>query len=141
MFNKILVPVDPSETEFAGPAIETAAGLAKQSGGELRLVAVMPVVGGYVTEFLPADFEAQVERQTENKLKDLVAAAGVEAAKTSTTLRIGSVYHEVVDEASEWKADLIVVSSHRPSMATYLIGSNAAKIVRHAPCSVMVVRQ
>ncbi|TPQ46867.1 universal stress protein UspA, partial [Prosthecomicrobium hirschii] len=34
----------------------------------------------------------------------------------------------------------IVVSSHRPSMATYLIGSNAAKIVRHAPCSVMVVR-
>lgn len=141
MFTKILVPVDPSEIEFAAKAVETAGGLARQSGGEVRLVAVMPVVGGYVTEFLPADFETQVERQTEGKLKELAATAGLAADKCSSSIKIGSVYHEVVDEAVSWKADLIVVSSHRPSMATYLIGSNAAKIVRHAPCSVLVVRE
>jgi nucleotide-binding universal stress UspA family protein len=33
-----------------------------------------------------------------------------------------------------------VIGSHRPSMAIYLIGSNAARIVRHAKCSVLVVR-
>jgi nucleotide-binding universal stress UspA family protein len=140
MFSKILVPVDPSEIEFAARAIETAAGLAAQSGGKVRLVAVMPVVGGYVTEFLPADFEVQAEKQAEEKIRQAAASKGL-GPSTELSIRSGSVYHEVVDEASEWGADLIVVSSHRPSMSTYLIGSNAAKIVRHAPCSVLVVRE
>ncbi|MEJ1161683.1 universal stress protein [Prosthecomicrobium sp. N25] len=141
MFNKILVPVDPSEVAFAARALETAAGLAAQSKGTVRVVAVMPIVGGYVTEFLPADFDVQAERQAEDAIRKAVAAGGLDAGRTELSIRTGSVYHEVVDEASEWGADLIVVTSHRPSMSTYLIGSNAAKIVRHAPCSVMVVRE
>ena len=44
-------------------------------------------------------------------------------------------------EAEDWGADLIVVGSHRPTMATYLLGSNAKTIVRHAKCSVLVVRR
>jgi hypothetical protein len=50
------------------------------------------------------------------------------------------VYHEVLAEADAWGADLIIVGSHSPSMGTYLLGSNAQKIVRHANCSVLVVR-
>jgi nucleotide-binding universal stress UspA family protein len=53
---------------------------------------------------------------------------------------MGSVYDDVLQEAEKSAADLIVVGSHRPSMATYLIGSNAVRIVRHAKCSVLVVR-
>ena len=53
---------------------------------------------------------------------------------------MGGVYHDVLQEAEKIGADLIVVGSHRPTMATYLIGSNAAAIVRHAKCSVLVVR-
>jgi nucleotide-binding universal stress UspA family protein len=34
-----------------------------------------------------------------------------------------------------------VVGSHRPTMATYLLGSNAKTIVRHAKCSVLIVRK
>jgi len=45
-----------------------------------------------------------------------------------------------MNRARDWGADLIVVSAHRPSMATYLLGSNAAKIVRHADCTTLVVR-
>lgn len=140
MFKKILVPIDPSEVEFGAKALETGVGLAKQSGGDLRLVAVVPIVGGYVTEFLPPDYQGQVEKQTTERLQDLAKDAGMPAGKATTAIRLGSVYHEVVDEAEAWGADLIVTASHRPTMATYLIGSNAAKIVRHAPCSVMVVR-
>ena len=55
-------------------------------------------------------------------------------------LRLGSVYNEVLKEADSVAADLIVVGSHRPTMSTYLLGSNAATIVRHAKCSVLVVR-
>jgi hypothetical protein len=52
---------------------------------------------------------------------------------------MGAVYNEVLAEAQKMGADLIVVGSHRPGMATYLLGSNASTIVRHAPSSVLVV--
>ena len=48
---------------------------------------------------------------------------------------------ELLREATEWRADLIVVGSHRPVMSDYLLGSNAKTIVRHAQCSVLVVRK
>ena len=41
----------------------------------------------------------------------------------------------------EAEADLVVVGSHRPVMSDYLLGSNAKTIVRHALCSVLVVRE
>ena len=52
----------------------------------------------------------------------------------------GSPSWELLREAERWQPDLIVVGSHRPTTATYLLGSNAATIVRHAKCSVLVVR-
>ena len=60
--------------------------------------------------------------------------------RVSTVVRQGGVYPEVIAEAQSWGADVIVTGSHRPAMSTYLLGSNASAIVRHAPCSVMVVR-
>lgn len=140
MFKKILVPVDPSEAEFAKPAIAAAATLARQVDGDIHLIAVLPVMNGYVTELLPADYEKGLETETETQVRALAVAAGIDPAKLTITLRAGSVYHEVIDEATNWGADAIIVNSHRPQMTTYLLGSNAAKIVRHAPCSVLVLR-
>lgn len=140
MFNKIVVPIDPNEMDFATPALKTAAGLAKESGGQVHLVAVMQPMNGYVTEFLPSDFESKTEQSIRDRMTDLAASVGLGKDQATGVLRFGGVYHEVIEEAKGWDADLIVVSSHRPSMSTYLLGSNAAKIVRHAPCSVMVLR-
>ena len=60
--------------------------------------------------------------------------------RVSTAALSGGVYHELLRDATEWRADLIVVGSHRPVMSDYLLGSNAKTIVRHAQCSVLVVR-
>ena len=60
--------------------------------------------------------------------------------RVSSAVIMGGVYHDVLQEAERIGADLIVVGSHGPTMATYLIGSNAAAIGRHAECSVLVVR-
>jgi nucleotide-binding universal stress UspA family protein len=60
--------------------------------------------------------------------------------RVSTTVRIGGVYPELLAEATEWPADLIVVGAHRRSMATYLLGSTAAALSRHSKCTVMIVR-
>jgi nucleotide-binding universal stress UspA family protein len=53
---------------------------------------------------------------------------------------MGGVYHELLSEAGAWGADIIVVGSHRPVVSDYLLGSNAKTNVRHANCSVLVVR-
>jgi len=140
MFQKILVPIDPNEAEFAGQAVDYAAGLAKQTGAVVRLIGVTPILTGYVTEFLPADYDVVAERDATEKLGVLAATAKAHGATAETVVRLGSVYTEVIEEAKAWGADLIIVSSHRPSMSTYFLGSNAAQIVRHALCSVLVLR-
>lgn len=140
MFKKILVPVDPNEIDFAKPAVTAAAGLAAQGDGEVLLVGVLPVMNGYVSEFLPADFETGFEKETEARIRAIGTEAGLKEGRFSVKLRTGSVYHEVIDESKASAVDVIVVTSHRPQMSTYLLGSNAAKIVRHATCSVLVLR-
>jgi nucleotide-binding universal stress UspA family protein len=75
-----------------------------------------------------------------SELKRLAAPIDLPPAAISTVVRIGAVYPELLSEAEDWGADLIVVGAHKRSMATYLLGSSAAAIVRHAACTVMVVR-
>ncbi len=60
--------------------------------------------------------------------------------RVSSIVRFGSVASEVLAEADDWPADLIALGSHRPGIAAYLLGSHAAAIVRHAQCSVLVIR-
>jgi universal stress protein F len=55
-------------------------------------------------------------------------------------VRAGGVYPEILAEAEACGADLIVIGSHRPAMSTYLLGSNAKTVARHATCSVLIVR-
>ncbi len=53
----------------------------------------------------------------------------------------GTVYEVILDMAEKVEADLIVMASHRPELQDYLLGPNAARVVRHAKCSVLVVRE
>ena len=55
-------------------------------------------------------------------------------------IRFGTVYDEVLAAAKLVEADLIITGSHKPNVSDYLLGSNAARIMRHAECSVLVVR-
>jgi universal stress protein F len=136
MFKKILVPVDLSEEGLMMQAVDVAREFADASRGDLRFVNVQPNMMGAF-----ADFEAQIRRVIRHDLENAAARTGCSPERLSTAVRFGSVYHEVLAEADEWGSDLIIVGSHRPTMAAYLIGSNAKTIVRHAKCSVLVVRQ
>jgi nucleotide-binding universal stress UspA family protein len=141
MFKTILVPVDLAEIETSQPAIDTAVALAEISGGTIRLVYVRSLVPMTYMEFVPPGFSEDQEREAEESVAKVAAAVPLPAERVSATVRLGSVYNEVLQEAEDTGADLIVVGSHRPSMATYLLGSNASTIVRHARSSVLVVRQ
>jgi nucleotide-binding universal stress UspA family protein len=139
MFKTILVPIDLSDTDLAKPAIKTAVTLAG-STGTLRLVNVLPTTPVMLAEYVPADFDTQQRSSAEEALTIIARESGLDAARISTVVRQGGIYHELLEEAERIKADLIVMTSHRPAMRTYFLGSNAGHVVRYAKCSVLVVR-
>ncbi len=140
MFKTILVPVDLGEVEAAKPAIDKAVELARSTAGTVRLIYVRAIVPVTYMEFMPPAFDEAQQGEADAKLAEVAAGVGLPPERISAVVRLGSVYNEVLDEAEKTGADLIVIGSHRPTMATYLLGSNAATIVRHARCSVLVVR-
>lgn len=142
MYKKILVAVDISEADVTQLALEAAVALAKvEQDAQLRLINVQPLVPVAFIDYIPPNFDEEMREATEKDLSALRAKISYPAERISSIVRFGAVYPEVLAEAEEWGADLVVVGSHRPTMATYLLGSNAKTIVRHAKCSVLVVRK
>ena len=140
MFQKILVPVDLADPDFVKPALATAVELAKASNGTIRLINVIPMTPVMLAEYVPADFDAQQRQTSEEALAIVARESGIDASHISSVVRQGGIYHEILEEAHAMKADLIVMTSHRPAMRTYFLGSNAGHVVRYAKCSVLVVR-
>ncbi len=140
MYKRIVLAVDLAEPSTAPKGLAEALELAKAWGGSLRLVNVQPVVPATFMEYVPADFDAEQTKRAMDDLKAVVAKIDLPADRKSFAARAGGIYHELLQEATDWDADLIVVGSHRPVMSDYLLGSNAKTIVRHAQCSVLVVR-
>src|SRR5467141_1197068 len=140
MFKQILVPVDLSDTDLAKPSIETAVSLARASGGKVRLVNVLPMTPVMLAEYVPPDFDAQQRTAAEEGIAALAKQIDLGPGKVSTVVRQGGVYHEILEEAKEMDADLIVMTSHRAGVRTYFLGSHAGHVVRYATCSVLVVR-
>lgn len=140
MYKQILVPVDLADTALAKPAIVTAVSMAKASSGAVRLVNVLPMTPVMLAEYVPPDFEVQQRKLAEEALAIVASECGLDPAHVSWTVRQGGIYHEVLEQAKAIGADLIVMSSHRPAMRTYFLGSNAGHVVRYAKCSVLVVR-
>jgi nucleotide-binding universal stress UspA family protein len=140
MFSSILVPLDLADTDLARPALATAATLSQTSNGKIRLLNVLPMTPVMLAEYVPADFDVQQRQTSEEALAIIARESGVDAPRISSAVRQGGIYHEILEEAATVKADLIVMTSHRPAMRTYFLGSNAGHVVRYAKCSVLVVR-
>jgi nucleotide-binding universal stress UspA family protein len=144
MYKQILVPVDLTDPELAKPALATAMMMVAQSNGTIRLINIMPLTPVMLAEYVPPDFEAQQRKSAEEALAIVAKETGIDPSRVSSAVRQGGVYQEILEEANAMKADLIVMTSHRPqrpAVRTYFLGSNAGHVVRYAKCSVLVVRQ
>lgn len=143
MYRYILVPIDIGSPELNKPALDNALMMAKPASATVRLVNVMPMTPVLLAEYVPPDFEAQQRKTAEEALATLVQETGLEPSRISATVRQGGIYQEILEEANDIHADLIVMTSHRPqrhAVRTYFLGSNAGHVVRYARCSVLVVR-
>ena len=141
MFHRIILAVDLAESVPSPKGLSQALELAQASDGELRLVNVQPLLPATFKEYVPADFDEEQEARARDALDAIAAKIDLPKERLSQAVVSGGVYHELLREATEWRADLIVVGSHRPVMSDYLLGSNAKTIVRHAQCSVLVIRE
>lgn len=140
MFKRILVPVDLAEPDLARPAIEKACALARSADGTIRIIHVLPMTPVMLAEYVPPDFDAQQRKSAEDSMKALTGTCVLGPDRVSGIVRQGGIYHEVIEEAKAMNADLIVMTSHRPDMRSYFLGSNAGHVVRYANCSVLVLR-
>ena len=136
MYKTILVPIDLAHVEQGKPMIDVAKTLADK-GAKIVLVNVVEDVPARVTAVLPVDAHQMIIEHAESELNAMAKLAG---AEVDAVIRDGHPPSEIIDVAKDKGADLIIVASHRPDWHDYLLGSTAARVVRHAQCSVLVVR-
>ena len=136
MFKTILVPIDIGHADNSNHIINIAA----TNGGKDARIILLNVVENipkWVAVELPDDFQEKSFQEAKQQLEALADASDV---KSEVDVRIGHPYQTILDTVKEVGADLIVIASHQPGLQDYLLGSTAAKVVRHARCSVLVVR-
>lgn len=136
--NRILVPVDFSEP--SRKALHYAISFAQQFNAKIFLVHVLETfVAPEVVE--SGLLNTQIRESASGQLTQWQKEA---ARHTETTidLRQGSPHWEIVRAADERNINLIIVGTHgRTGLSHLFIGSTAERVVRHAPCPVMVVRE
>ncbi len=133
---KILVPVDFSEC--SQKALQYAIPFARQFEAELALLHVLqPFVP--MPELPQVDFDSLEDAKKELEALRQTIPSPVDSRMV---LRRGDPSYEIVSAAKELDIDLIILSTHgRTGMARVLLGSTAEKVVRHASCPVLVVRE
>jgi nucleotide-binding universal stress UspA family protein len=139
---KIILAADGSrEAELAA---NSALGLAQQTGSELHVVHVLalPIDTQDPSSFEP-EVRRQLEKRTRGRLEELVG--GIEAhggEVAGSHIRVGRPDAEIIDQAEEIGAGLIVMGSRGVGpIRRALMGSVSDSVVRHAHCPVMVVRR
>lgn len=142
MYKNILIPVDLTEDWTWVAAMPTAVEHARRGGGVLHVVTVTPAPYALASarQVLPDDYTERMTREARKRLEALVHAQVPAEVKSHVMVAQGAISRQILQEAERVGADLIVMASHNPKIADYLIGSNASHVVHHAKCSVLVVR-
>ena len=135
MYKKILVPVALDHGPNTARALE-AARVLRDEDGSITALTVMEAIPPYVSQYLPEDQEARAHNEVKAAL--VAELGGVRDATAEVV--IGHAGRTILEYAEEHGFDLIVIASHRPGLQDYFLGSTAARVVRHAPCAVHVVR-
>lgn len=141
MYKTILLAIDMNEPSSWEKALPVALEQARSGGGKLHIMTVVPDFGmAIVGSFFPAGYEKQALAEADTTLAGFIGEKVPGEIETAHSVGHGTIYKEVLVTADDIGADLIVMASHRPAQSDYLLGPNAARVVRHATCSVLVVR-
>lgn len=140
MYDTILLTIDLNDPTSWERLFPTAAAFCDKFGSKLYVMTVVPDFGlPSVSQFFPENYADAAVEEARKELAKL-AKTHLAAAEVEQLVAYGTPYSEILDAAKRIGCSLIVMASHRPELQDYLLGPNAARVVRHANCSVMVVR-
>jgi universal stress protein F len=135
MYKHILIAV-AFDAEHAPEQSLQAAKALSSSDTKVTVLHVKEAIPGHVTPYIPPDHDAELRLAIRNRLEGLAAqfenGAGV--------LIEGHSGKTILEWAEANQVDCIVIKSHRPGLQDYFLGSTAGRVVRHAQCSVHVIR-
>lgn len=136
MYSNILVPIAIDHEQCGGCALELAQNL-NANDAQVTAIHIMEQIPGYVSAYLPEDSFKETQKQATAELDKMVRET---AGGVSTKVLRGHAHRTIHDYAKENGIDCIIIASHKPGLENYLHGSTAARVVRHADCSVHVMR-
>ena len=148
MTTSILAPIDLADLGTSEAVLAAAIEQAVSAQAKLTVLAVVP---DFVTgldyryairgETGTVDYDVrEIVKEALTRLNEVVSARAPDGMAIDTIVRHGTVYEQILQVAEDIGADQIVIGAHRPQLSDYLLGPNTARVVRHAHCSVNVVR-
>lgn len=141
MFSSILLPIDLSAEPSWKKAAPVAVKMARDDGIPLHVVTVLPDFGmSVVGSYFKSGYEKTALHEIGEALSAWVDRNIPDDVDVHPHVLHGRVYDEIITAAERLGVDAIVMGSHRPELSDYLLGPNAARVVRHAKQSVFVVR-
>ncbi len=136
MYKNILVPIALDHGSNSKASIEIAKCLLAE-GGKITLLNVVIEIPAYVEMELLKESQLRWMKKFQTELEGL---ARDYFPKADCKVVEGNPNHSILDYANAMENDCIVMASHRPGLQDYLIGSTAARVVRHAKCAVHITR-
>lgn len=138
---KIITAVDLVNKSSDRHVILEAISLAKTHNSDVEVLFVIPdQQAGFLQNYIPADMRKKVQQEAEEELADYTQEFDWGEVKYSTLVLRGVVYEKIIEHSEAVKSNFIVIGSNRPSVKDLFIGPNAARVARHASCSVLIVR-
>lgn len=141
MYKSIIFPIDVNSKHAWDKSFTTVIELIRAYNAKLYLMTVIPNYGmNLVHQYFPKGWLEEMVKKVTIELNNIATKHFPEDIKIDFIVERGPIYQCIVDKAAELDADLIVMAAHRPELKDYLLGPNAAKVVRHAKTSVLIVR-
>lgn len=142
MFKTVLLAVDLTSESSWRKALPVALAQCEAFGAKLHIVNVVPDVADLmVSQYFPSGFEGKLIAGAEQEMAAFVETHVPATISVATEVAHGTIYEEIIQAADRVEADLIVMAAHRPELSDYLLGPNAARVIRHCSRSVLVVRE
>ena len=141
MYDNILFPVDLEHTVEAEKALKIAIEEARRSNAKLTVMTVapgfgMPIVASYFEKGAVKSALKEIARHLKQYVDDNIP----DDIETRAIVVEGNPAELILKQAQNDNIDLIVIASHNSQIENLLLGSCAAKVVRHAHCTVTVVK-
>ncbi|WP_298257944.1 universal stress protein [uncultured Litoreibacter sp.] len=140
MTKRILVAIDLHQAADRANLLAEAVTYAQVTSSKLILLNVVDIDfdSSMVDRF--KDVKNQYASAAKNKLADVAKRHVPDDLIEDIKVTTGRSYSKVIDAARELEVDMIMMAAHKEGMKDYLLGMTAARVVRHAPCTVLVVR-